>query len=161
MNSKEIEELRKEVYEMSNSMLPLVMFFNDIRDNKSPTFNKELAYKDLREIVERFKELKKVNVVLHTRIHKLEEQNKALKSDNTALEIWNDVYSADWNKVKERNEKLEKTIEFLKNVLGLSLDKNKIMFWVVTKRKYDSNNYDYARITKEEYDLLKEVLQDD
>ena len=79
MNSKEIEELRKEVYEMSNSMLPLDMFFNDIRDNKSPTFNKELAYKDLREIVERFKELKKVNVVLHTRIHKLEEQNKKME----------------------------------------------------------------------------------
>lgn len=105
------------------------------------------------------KELKIINQDLD-RLEKLKEENKALKSDNTALEIWNDAYSEDWNKVKKRNEKLEKTIEFLKNVLGLSLDKNKIMFWVVTKRKYDSNNYDYARITKEEYELLREVLED-
>ena len=68
MEDKEISNLRDRVYNISNSMLPLNTFFNDIRDNTNPNFNKEAAYKDLEIIVERFEEsrsrLKKLEKVV-------------------------------------------------------------------------------------------------
>ena len=48
--SKELEE---KIYSMSNSFLPLDMFYNDIRDNKAENYDKERAYKDL-EIIANF-----------------------------------------------------------------------------------------------------------
>lgn len=47
------KELRDKIYSMSNSFLPLDMFFNDIEDIKDANYNKEQAYKDL-EIVADF-----------------------------------------------------------------------------------------------------------
>lgn len=44
---EEIEELQSLCYEHGNTCFPIDMFFNDIRDNKSPTFQKNQAYKDL------------------------------------------------------------------------------------------------------------------
>ena len=49
------------------------------------------------------------------RLEKLEKENSALKSANAALETWSNVYSDNWKAVKERNEKLEKVIEIIKN----------------------------------------------
>ena len=41
------KNLQNKIYSMSNSFLPLDMFFNDIRDNKAKNFDKDGAYKDL------------------------------------------------------------------------------------------------------------------
>ena len=47
------KELEKKIYSMSNSFLPLDVFYNDIRDNPVENYNKEQAYKDL-EIIANF-----------------------------------------------------------------------------------------------------------
>ena len=81
MMLKEIIELREKVYDMSNGEFPLNTFFNDIRDNTSPTFNKELAYKDLKKVVERFEELEKVVEVSNRIIEKLERTLGKIKDE--------------------------------------------------------------------------------
>lgn len=99
------------------------------------------------------KELKIINQDLD-RLEKLEEENKALKSDNTALEIWNDAYSADWNKFKERNEKLEKFASIVKEFI--TIEKLNGYDDDFITQVYSSSK----RISKEKADLVKEVLQD-
>lgn len=43
--------LRKKIYDISNSFLPLDMFYNDIENmSKYPSFNSENAFKDLEKI---------------------------------------------------------------------------------------------------------------
>lgn len=44
--------LEEKIYSMSNSFLPLDVFYNDIRDNKDKNYNKESAYKDLEKIAD-------------------------------------------------------------------------------------------------------------
>lgn len=64
MTSKEIEELQERVYKISCGMFPLDMFFNDIRDNPNPDFDKDFAYRDLERIVDRVEKLEKAIVML-------------------------------------------------------------------------------------------------
>lgn len=44
--------LEEKIYSISNSFLPLDMFYNDIRDIKDKNYNKESAYKDLGKIAD-------------------------------------------------------------------------------------------------------------
>ena len=46
-----IEKLKEEIYEMSNSLLPLSDFLNDIEINKDPNFDKQSAYDGLEKIM--------------------------------------------------------------------------------------------------------------
>lgn len=46
------EELEKKIYSMSNSFLPLDVFYNDIRDNPVENYDKEQAYKDIEIIAD-------------------------------------------------------------------------------------------------------------
>lgn len=46
------QELQDKIYSMSNSFLPLDVFFNDIRDNTADNYNKEQAYKDIEIIAD-------------------------------------------------------------------------------------------------------------
>ncbi len=46
------KNLEEKIYSMSNSFLPLDMFYNDIRDNPVENYNKEQAYKDLEKIAD-------------------------------------------------------------------------------------------------------------
>ena len=114
MTSKEIEELREKVYEMSNGMLPLNTFFNDIRDNKSPTFNKELAYEDLSIIVDYI-------IYMQNKLEKLEKVNDVLK-DKILIYQFNNVV----------DDSIFYTLE---------------------------TNYTNKTISKEECELLREVLR--
>lgn len=58
MNKEEIKLLQERTYAISNSLLPLNAFFNDIRDNDNPRFRKDLAYQDLKLIVDEFYRLR-------------------------------------------------------------------------------------------------------
>lgn len=135
MNSKEIEELREKVYEMSNSMLPLNTFFNDIRDNPNENYDKELAYNDLSIIVDYI-------IYIRNRLEKLEEE---LKNANKF------IFNAG-----QQQAKSDSIIELVK-LLNIS----------VLEEKEDDElcyqiycNGNKAYITKEEYELLKEVFED-
>lgn len=46
------KELEEKIYSMSNSFLPLDVFYNDIRDNPVENYNKEQAYKDIEIIAD-------------------------------------------------------------------------------------------------------------
>lgn len=47
------KKLRNKIYSMSNSFLPLDMFYNDIENmSKYPSFSKELAFRDLEKIAD-------------------------------------------------------------------------------------------------------------
>ena len=152
MNSKEIEELREKVYKMSNSMLPLNTFFNDIRDNPNENYDKELAYNDLEIIVDRFEEYRKTNEKLNKRIIELED--KILKKGKELYILGNEK-----DELEERNEKLEKVIDILKNkVVNLTLLNTGDYRNYVNLCCWNNCPNDFI-ITKEEYELLKEVLQ--
>lgn len=58
MNKEEIKLLQERTYAISNSLLPLNVFFNDIRDNDNPRFRKDLAYQDFKLIVDEFYRLR-------------------------------------------------------------------------------------------------------
>lgn len=116
MTSKEIEELREKVYEMSNSMLPLNMFFNDIRDNPNENYDKELAYNDLMLIVDYI-------IYMRNKLEKLEKANDILKDKIL-------IYQFD-------------------NVVD-----NSIFYTLET-------NYPNKTISKEECELLREVLRNE
>lgn len=67
LSYEEIEELRNLCYEHSNSWCPLSDFFNDVELNKSETYNKNQAYKDLWLIAlivfDKKKELKALEII--------------------------------------------------------------------------------------------------
>ena len=60
------KKLKQKIYEMSNSHLPLDMFYNDIRDNKQENYNKDLAFEDLETIADFIINLQEENKILHT-----------------------------------------------------------------------------------------------
>ena len=64
MDDKEIKKLQEKVYSLSFSGFPLDAFFNDIRDNQNPKFNKDLAYEDLKKIADEVYELRKIKKVI-------------------------------------------------------------------------------------------------
>lgn len=62
MTKEEIKQLEERVYTIGSSLFPIDVFFNDIRDNKNPKYNKDKAYEDLKLIVDeiyRLREFKK------------------------------------------------------------------------------------------------------
>lgn len=52
MTKEEIKQLEERVYAIGSSLFPIDVFFNDIRDNKDPKYNKDKAYEDLKLIVD-------------------------------------------------------------------------------------------------------------
>lgn len=59
MENIDVKKLQEKVYEISYSGFPLDSFFNDIQQNDNPKYNKQLAYRDLELIVDKFYELSK------------------------------------------------------------------------------------------------------
>ena len=141
------EKLREKCYEMGNSKLPVDVFYNDIRDNKAPNFNKEEAYADLEKIVDYIEKLQKEN----------QELRKSIKS-------WNENAG---NLLKE-NRKLKEALKFLCEELDIKLCyvdcyDNWMFFDEECYLDYrsDVDSRTLHRITKEQYKILKEVLEND
>ena len=125
------EYLRKKCYKMGNSQLPLDVFYNDIRDN--PNFDKELAYKDLEKVV--------------NYIEKLQNENKELRK---SIKSWNENAG---NLLKE-NTKLKSIIKILK-------DKIELFIFESNNIHYVGNEYAVGKITQEQYELFKEILENE
>ena len=68
------QELQDKIYSMSNSFLPLDVFFNDIRDNTADNYNKEQAYKDIEIIADFIIDLQSQLDQQKARIEELEGQ---------------------------------------------------------------------------------------
>ena len=133
------EYLRKKCYKMGNSQLPIDVFYNDIRDNPNPNFNKDEAYVDLKKIVDY--------------IEKLQKENQELKNTILSLELDTCI-----PELREENTKLKKAIEIIKEK---KVDIPKLL-------ANDFNNYNalavffgFKQLTQEEYILVKEVLEND
>ena len=58
------KDLQEKIYNMSNSFLPLDMFYNDIRNCDDKTYNKEQAFEDLEKIADFITDLQQENAVL-------------------------------------------------------------------------------------------------
>lgn len=135
------EQLRKKCYEMGNSQLPLDVFFNDIRDNKAPNFNKAEAYADLEKIVDY--------------IAKLQDENKELRN---SIKSWDETAG---NLLKE-NRKLKKAIDILKEAVDeieiITCDEKDCYGELCLYQKINGS-ISIPLKTKEEYILAKEVLE--
>lgn len=82
MKEKDKIRIREKIYSMSNSYLPLDMFYNDIRDidiSNIRQYDKEFAYKDLEKIADFIIELQEENQQLKQQLHKLLKTIEKLK----------------------------------------------------------------------------------
>lgn len=68
------KELEEKIYSMSNSFLPLDVFYNDIRDNPIENYDKERAYKDIEIIADFIIDLQSQLDHQKARIEELEGQ---------------------------------------------------------------------------------------
>ena len=138
------EYLRKKCYKMGNSQFPIDVFYNDIRDNPNPNFDKELAYKDLEKVVNYIEDLRKEN----------QELRKSIKS-------WDETAG---NLLKE-NTKLKEALKFLCEELEIKLCSNGYLSFEDKEYYLDyQSDIDLRtlhRITKEKYNLLEEVLSNE
>lgn len=91
MNNKEIKELQERCYAIGNSKFPLDQFFNDIRDNDSPRYNKEEAYNDLKLIVDEIYRLREKNKEQDPTLEEVKKEWEALGyevlEDNLVLQF--------------------------------------------------------------------------
>ena len=123
MNNKEtLEKLRNKISEHSNSMFPLIDFFNDIELNSNERFDKERAYEDIEKVIDVF------------------------------------IYYKDKCKhLEEENTELKQVVDILKET------KVVVSHLLETKSFEEYNfpfkNFSTSFLTKEEYELLKEVFE--
>jgi protein-tyrosine phosphatase len=85
---------------------------------------------------------------LQARLEVLENENQIL---NQSVKDTYDTSQEIIYELKQENEKLKKAIEILKDKFAFKLKNNKLEFLY---------NYQYFELTKQEYELLKEVLGD-
>lgn len=75
MTKEEIKQLEERVYAIGSSLFPIDAFFNDIRDNKDPRYNKDKAYEDLKLIVDEIYRLR-------------DKTKKSIKPTKTTKHSW-------------------------------------------------------------------------
>lgn len=177
LSCEEINELKTLCYENSNSWCPLSDFFNDIYLNKSETYNKNQAFKDLWLIA----------LIVLDKLKKMQEDKEMLNIFKNALTIERDIPPELEIKESEKGcsyvfkeavkihenrieEMLKKSLRewvlknaFPKELKALDIIKKKRVdvCWIIemkNKTLEDYNGTHVYELTKEEYDLLKEVL---
>ncbi len=94
------KNLEEKIYSMSNSFLPLDVFFNDIRDIKDKNYNKESAYKDLEKIADFIIDLQS----------QLDQANERI--------MW---FNAEIDTLKSEKENLMRTLEEASEELGCAI----------------------------------------
>ena len=134
------EKLRERCYEMGNSQLPLDAFFNDIRDNKAPNFNKAEAYADLEKIVDY--------------IAKLQDENRELRK---SIKSWNENAGNQLREILKLKNVIDILVDELDIKLVTSIFADELGDYYL-EFKIDTNKRILRKITKEKYELLKEVL---
>ena len=139
------KNLRDKCYEMGNSKLPVDVFYNDIRDNKVSNFNKDEAYADLEKIVDYIEKLQSENEELKETIKQM-QHNK--KTDTELEEVIHDEYRHIYNEYT----KLKYAIEILKR---FKID----LYNCCDGHYFLEISYNTGGLTKEEYELLEEILK--
>lgn len=91
------KNLQNKIYLMSNSFLPLDMFFNDIRDNKAENYDKEMAYKDLEIIADFILDLQQ----------QLAEKDKEIEHLKAGLNMCQSIKRYDVGEMLIENTKLK------------------------------------------------------
>ena len=94
---KVLDLLENKIYSMSNSFLPLDMFFNDIRLSKADYYDKERAYKDIEIIADFILDLQ----------HQLAEKDKEIESLKQELEETNAGYDFTYEQSRETIKELK------------------------------------------------------
>lgn len=158
------EKLRERCYEIGNSEFPIDEFYNDIRDNSNPNFDKESAYKDLEKIVNYIEKLEKENQQLNQTIQTI-RQNARNDYISHQEEINNSKEEFDYlldkyYELGDENTKLKKVIKILKR-FDFDIYSGACSGFVDTCIKepltFDLDNYEELQ----QYELLKEVFKDE
>ena len=129
------EQLREKILEHSNSMFPLIDFFNDIGRNKDAKYDKERAYEDIEKIYDVF-------MYYREKSEKLEKENKELKNTILSLELDTCI-----PELRKENAKLKNVIEIFKGFsLGLTM-------YGGSETSYGLDVNNSIILTKEEYEI--------
>lgn len=149
------EELKEKISEISNSEFPLIDFFNDIGWLEgSKWFNTEKAYEDIEKIYNVF-------VYYKNKSKQLEKENQELKEKNKK---WQQLFGCDLcealgrEMLKEENTKQKKALDILKR---FHFQLNQTIHNSTGFEIWIDSLLETEELTKEEYELLKEVLGDE
>ena len=103
------KNLQNKIYSMSNSFLPLDMFFNDIRDNKEKNFDKDGAYKDLDIIA---------NFIIDLQGQLAKKDQRIAKLEKGLVELKEEIYQKQ-NQIQLAIQKLEEVKVNLKDRISM------------------------------------------
>ncbi len=150
---KELERLRKENQELIvNKNVAQAVAFDQKREILE--LKDQLSY--LQEELEGYQNLyewsQSKNSILKLKIQELEEENQKLKKEYNLLDTTMESDDRIICELLKENEKLQKAIKILKDILNLNVTQDK-------HNNYFLDGDIITEITKEQYDLLKEVLE--
>lgn len=132
-------ELRDKIYDMSNSFLPLDMFYNDIEEmSKYPSFNKEYAFKDLEKIADFILDLQSQLVEKDKIIKQLKLDLGMFKSVNEFINHYGIEKAREvllQSEKTKNQDKISFALEQLEKVKNIILNERKI-----TSFKFDTFN---------------------
>ena len=103
------KNLQNKIYSMSNSFLPLDMFFNDIRDNKEKNFDKDGAYKDLDIIA---------NFIIDLQGQLAKKDQRIAELEKGLVELKEEIYQKQ-NQIQLAIQKLEEVKVNLKDRISM------------------------------------------
>ena len=103
------KNLQNKIYSMSNSFLPLDMFFNDIRDNKAKNFDKDGAYKDLDIIA---------NFIIDLQGQLAKKDQRIAELEKGLVELKEEIYQKQ-NQIQLAIQKLEEVKVNLKDRISM------------------------------------------
>lgn len=183
LSCKEINELRNLCYENSNSWCPLSDFFNDICLNKSKTYNKNQAFKDLWLIalivLDKLKEMQEDKEMLNifknalTVERNIPPELEIKESEKGCSYVFKEAVKIHENRIEEM---LKKSLKewvlknaFPKELKALDIIKEKKVDTTtlfICFKDYNLETYNECvnplagelSLTQQEYDLFKEVL---
>ena len=135
MTQKEINKLKERCYAIGNSKFPLDQFFNDIRDNDNPRYNKKQAYEDLKLIVDE--------------IYRLREKQKDYTLEEVE-KLWKEIdYGKVWSSKPRPNE-----IRFRDS------NESEIVIYTNDKSYFKYSPYrNVIAISSKEHDLITKTIK--
>lgn len=142
--SKNLEE---KIYSMSNSFLPLNMFFNDIRDIDEKIYDKESAYKDLEKIADFIIDLQSQIDQLKQQLAETEQEFFVFQEDSIRNE---QIYIRELAEKDKEIESLKQEIDDWKRACELACDVLRdINYKIYNEDRIDFENTFYQQAKKE------------
>lgn len=141
-----IKDLREKIYSMSNSFLPLDVFYNDIRDNPIENYDKERAYKDIEIIADFIIDLQQQ---LEEKDNLIEFGREEIRKRNKRID---EIVERDKKLFDDKNKELEELKQQLENLKSKLREANRV------KDKYKFLEEKNKEKREKDDKLLKETM---